>query len=321
MSHIPHIESSNTFTFFTEDGKCHTITRDNPNYSTIVNIIKTDPDNIQQALSLLKKNIVEHLGERGLRIDFNNYDAFFNGTLIRNQPALSEIYKYKLNSQDSTHIQLFLEKLLQNPIYDTISDLFNFVKSNNMPITADGDFLAYKVVNWAYTSANNTANNIGELIQPVMSWENVDSDRNNTCSRGYHFCSWEYITSYFGDLEQIKRKKQRILVVKVNPNQVAAIPTDYNESKGRAITYMIHSEYNLYTTDEEKQFRDFLAHREYNPVQDVNYLQALDTNSFEDVPTDLPENEYQAFIRKEKTAFLGNDMSEDETDEDILELL
>ena len=63
----------------------------------------------------------------------------------------------------------------------------------------------------------------------------VDDNQNNTCSSGLHFCSQEYLSS-FGD------SSSRTMILKINPRDVVSIPTDYNNSKGRACRYEVIGE-------------------------------------------------------------------------------
>lgn len=127
----------------------------------------------------------------------------------------------------------FLENLYQNPSDVAVNELYLFLVSAKLPITEDGHFLAYKKVNRNYTSCydNKTPNIIGTEL--VMERFEVNSDRHQTCSNGYHFCSFDYLTSFGGE---------RTLILKINPRDVVTIPSDYNNTKGRACRYLIEGE-------------------------------------------------------------------------------
>lgn len=130
----------------------------------------------------------------------------------------------------------FLDKLHDNPTEDVKTDLYKWLEAAQMPLTEDGDFLAYKYVNSNYTSHHGFKNPVGEPVS--MPREECDDDRNKTCSRGLHFASWDYVWN----------TGSRKLVLKVNPRDVVAIPTDYNNHKGRACKYFILEE----VTEEQK---------------------------------------------------------------------
>jgi hypothetical protein len=66
--------------------------------------------------------------------------------------------------------------------------------------------------------------------------DDVDDNRNQTCSRGLHFCAWGYLDSYDSS------SNFRIVEVRINPKHVMAIPIDYNNMKGRCYKYEVVSE-------------------------------------------------------------------------------
>ena len=61
----------------------------------------------------------------------------------------------------------------------------------------------------------------------------VDDDKDRTCSAGLHFCSKDYLNHFGGE---------RIMILKINPRDVVSIPSDYNDSKGRACRYEVIGE-------------------------------------------------------------------------------
>ena len=79
-----------------------------------------------------------------------------------------------------------------------------------------------------------------------MERNKVDDNQNNTCSSGLHFCSKEYL-SHFGGSDS------RTMIVKINPADVVSIPTDYNNSKGRACKYVVVGELGV---DPDEAFTD-----------------------------------------------------------------
>jgi len=130
----------------------------------------------------------------------------------------------------------FLDKVMKNPSQTAIDELYLFLEAAQMPLTEDGDFLAFKKVRDDYTSIHDskTDNSIG--TKPSMPREEVNPDRFNTCSSGLHFCAHSYLT-HFGDTVN-----SRVIIVKINPADVVAIPSDYNNAKGRAWTYEVVGE-------------------------------------------------------------------------------
>lgn len=157
----------------------------------------------------------------------------------------------------------FMENLMENTSYRAVNELYTFLEKNNLPITPDGHILAYKRVNDDYMDVHsNTVPNkiakhftqdevnampitcgkkdevevkINKSGNTVVKTErnNVDDDKNRTCSNGLHFCSKEYLGSFGGS---------RIMILKINPRDVVSIPVDYGFSKGRTCRYEIVGE-------------------------------------------------------------------------------
>lgn len=132
----------------------------------------------------------------------------------------------------------FMENLMQNPSYRAVNELYSFLEQNNLPITPDGHFLAYKKVRDTFFDihSNTMDNSPGKIVE--MDRNLVDDDQNNTCSKGLHFCSQEYL-DHFGD------STSRTVILKINPKDVVSIPVDYNNSKGRACRYEVIGELNV----------------------------------------------------------------------------
>jgi len=131
----------------------------------------------------------------------------------------------------------FLKKVVKNPLRSAQEDLFTFLEACKLPITKEGNFLAYKVVGPNYLDKHTSTinNNVGDII-PRMSWEIVDKDRNQTCSVGYHVCSRSYIGGFASESED------HLMVCEVDPSDVASVPVDYNAAKMRVVFYKIVDE-------------------------------------------------------------------------------
>lgn len=129
----------------------------------------------------------------------------------------------------------FLENLMENPSRTAVNELYLFLESGQMPITDDGHFLAYKKVRDDYRDVHSGKfdNSIGQILS--MDRRDVDDNRNNTCSYGFHFCSLAYLSNFGGS---------RIMILKINPRDVVSIPADYNNTKGRTCRYEVVGEYN-----------------------------------------------------------------------------
>lgn len=162
-------------------------------------------------------------------------------------------------------LTLFWKRLLLNPDKRVRHTLHNFITHNDIGITSNGYILAVKSVKLSGGFDKETgkrkveySEESGEVVElPInssskfiphhsgthgmeirmgeaveMPREECDSDPNNTCSRGLHVGSWDYVKdfgSYGAD--------NVILEVLVCPSQVVAVPTDYNGKKMRCCVY------------------------------------------------------------------------------------
>jgi hypothetical protein len=135
---------------------------------------------------------------------------------------------------------LFMENLMSNPSYRAVNELYGFLEKNNLPITPDGHFLAYKKVQDDYKDvySGKFDNSVGQIVE--MERNDVNDDCNQTCSSGLHFCSKEYLGSFGGS---------RIMILKINPRDVVSIPTDYGFSKGRCCRYEVIGELGVRAED------------------------------------------------------------------------
>lgn len=133
----------------------------------------------------------------------------------------------------------FLENLSQNPSYRAVKELYTFLEVGKMPITPDGCFLAFKAVRGDFKDIHSGTfdNSIGRTVS--MPRNKVDEDSSRTCSAGLHVCSFDYLPSF-------AHANGHVVVCKVNPRDVVAIPQDYNNTKMRVCQYEVVSEYADY---------------------------------------------------------------------------
>jgi hypothetical protein len=129
---------------------------------------------------------------------------------------------------------------MSNPSKRAVDELYGFLEKNNLPITPDGHFLAYKKVRDDYTDVHSGTmdNGVGQIVE--MERNEVDDNKDRTCSTGLHFCSQNYLNHFGGE---------RIVIVKINPRDVVSIPSDYNDSKGRACRYEVIGELGVNPED------------------------------------------------------------------------
>jgi hypothetical protein len=183
---------------------------------------------------------------------------YYNGAEVHNEVVRRILECYKLGG-DVLPMVNFLENVLQNPSDSSRDELYLFLEHCDLPITEDGFFLAYKMIRDDYKDiyTGTMDNSVGAT--PTVDRNTVDTNRHNTCSRGLHFASLHYIENgSYGS----KSSGHRLVIVKINPKDVVSIPTDYNNSKGRAWTYTVIQEIEWenrlkpYVADESKPVVD-----------------------------------------------------------------
>lgn len=143
----------------------------------------------------------------------------------------------------------FMDNIQKNKLKDIREELYEWLMSGKAPITYDGCFLAYKKVRRDFKDiyTGTMDNSPGVIVR--MPQSEVDSNRNNECSRGLHFCSLGYLSHYAGD-------DANVVIVKVNPRHVFAIPRDYSFQKGRASEYFVVGKYNGNWKEGQEAFKD-----------------------------------------------------------------
>lgn len=148
---------------------------------------------------------------------------------------VDRLIEFQSKGYDTEPLSLFLQNLMANPIESAREELYLWLEGAKLPITDDGHFLAWKAVRADYRSHHDgaTYNRIGD--KPSVPRDYCDTDRHRTCSTGLHFCSYDYLPHFASG-------NSRIMIVKINPADVVAIPSDYDNTKGRAWTYEIIGE-------------------------------------------------------------------------------
>lgn len=130
----------------------------------------------------------------------------------------------------------FAENLQLNPSFRAVNELFQFLEKNNHPLTDNGNFIAYKRVRANFTDIHSGTfnNSVGTLVE--MPRNQVNEDPNQTCSYGLHVANWDYAHNQFASHEPAT---DVMLEVEVNPADVVAVPSDYNQSKMRVCKYLV----------------------------------------------------------------------------------
>lgn len=139
------------------------------------------------------------------------------------------LVKKGYRKKDLVSIKNFLRKTIENKYINAVEEIFLFCKEMDFEICPDGDFLAYKEVNYDFTSIYDgiTFHNLGEYVTV----KNFCTDREIACAEGLHFCSKEY-------LKNMSSPSTITIAVKIDPRDVVSVPIDHNYQKGRCCRYL-----------------------------------------------------------------------------------
>lgn len=131
----------------------------------------------------------------------------------------------------------FLHNLLENPSRKAVYRLFDFLEANDIEITKEGYFIAWKKVrsNFHDVYTGTMDNSPGKEVR--VERNQVDEDDERTCSQGLHVCSKSYL-GHFGSYGS----GDKVVSVLVHPKDVVSIPVDYNNAKMRTAGYKVIEE-------------------------------------------------------------------------------
>ena len=216
--------------------KSHTVSKTHITYNKVLEAIKAgDWDSLPDIIE--PKKVVLNFGQGNVSIQGET--LFWKGKELHTGLSVRMIQML----QDGFPVEPmvnFMENLYQNPSHRAVTELYGFLEKNNLPITPDGHFLAYKKVrdNFLDVHSGTMDNSVGQVVE--MERHEVNDNKDQTCSTGLHFCGMSYLNSFGGD---------RTVIVKVNPRDVVSIPSDYNEAKGRACRYEVIGELGVEAGD------------------------------------------------------------------------
>lgn len=216
-------------------GKPYTVPSTHTGFNCLKNHLKNEQHDYDYILGLVdQKTMITK--ESGGRVSIVGDSVFYNG-----QPAHGAVVDKLLAMRDEGFPikpwVLFMEKLMANPNEESRQSLYNFLEHFSTPITPDGDFLAFKRVrdNFMDIYSGTFDHTPGKVVE--MDRDLVDSDSSRTCSSGLHACASNYLGHFYSTSPGYK-----VVVVKINPTDVCAVPNDYEFSKMRVCRYEVLSE-------------------------------------------------------------------------------
>ncbi len=214
----------------------HTFTKSHIAYERIKDAIKNaDWDEVQNIIE--PKKVIINYGAGNISIKGDK--LFWKDRELHNSLSRRVVSMYTEGFPIEPMVN-FMENLMENPSNRAVEELYGFLEKNNLPITPDGHFLAFKKVNGDYKDVytGTIDNSVGAVV--TMERNAVDDNSDRTCSHGLHVCSQEYLRHFTGS---------HTMICKVNPRDVVSIPKDYNNSKMRCCRYEVVAELGVNPED------------------------------------------------------------------------
>jgi hypothetical protein len=230
---IPYILTDNSLTVVI-DGKAQTMANTHPAFLQAQEALKAEDYEKLQNLFDVSKAVGEYL-DQDANIEVKDGAVYYEGEIIHNL-VVDKILDFMRQNLPYQPLVKFLGKLLENPSHRAVDELYTFLEHKNMPLTPEGNFLAYKGVNSDFTDkwSGKFDNSVGNVLK--MRRSGVCDDARHGCSSGFHAGTYEYAKGYASG-------GGHLLVVEINPADVVSVPYDCECQKLRTSEYKVVAVY------------------------------------------------------------------------------
>jgi hypothetical protein len=186
-----------------------------------------------------------------------------NGVVFRNGLPVHNVITSRILDFAGTNLPFeplfaFLKKIEDNPSNRSKSEGYTFLEHQNLPITIDGDFFAYKSVasDWFSKASGREdvevsedggktfkiykgriPNKVGNIVR--MKRNLVDDVASRTCSHGLHVGA----LAYAGPNGWYNSPSDHVVLVRVNPKDIVSVPSDHQAQKLRVCEYTVVAEF------------------------------------------------------------------------------
>lgn len=192
-------------------------------------------DYIIEALQAKQLNIYKDgIVINGEFIKRNNTENSVDDSILHILNAFIDTNKAITNFE---HLKPFIVNINKNTFIKDKKELAKYLLNDDYEITKDGYLLAYKSIRDDYTSHydEKTLHKVGTVVEV----KDYDSNSNNLCSKGLHFATKSYIKYMYGYDNEI------IVLVKIHPEDIIAIPKEADNTKGRCRKYEVVEIFSL----------------------------------------------------------------------------
>jgi len=268
---IPYILTDNSLTVVI-DGKAHTMHNSHPAWLQAKDALANDQYDLLPKLFDVGLAVEDYFDDEA-QIKVEDNVVYFRGEIVHNL-VVDKILKFMRNGNPFKPLVKFLGKLMENPSRRAVNELYSFLEHKNMPITPEGNFLAYKGVNEDFTDkySGKFDNSVGSVLE--MTRNTVCDDANIGCSHGFHAGSYEYAKGWAGG-------GGNLMIVEIDPADVVSVPNDCECQKLRTAKYKVVGHYE---TLEKAPLTDGYNddyYEDYENDYDAGYAQAKEDYGIE----------------------------------------
>ena len=248
---IPYILTNESLTVIL-NGKSLTMNGDNPSFRAATDALQAeDYERVEQLFDTSKA--VADYSEGNISV--KDGLVYYKGEGVHNY-CVDKILHFMAEGLPFKPLVRFFDKLMSNPSRRAVNELYSFLEHKAMPLTPDGNFLAYKAVKDDYTDwYSGTFNNkVGETLEMVRN--NVCDDAQVGCSHGFHAGSLDYAESFGSG--------GHLMVVEIDPQDVVSVPNDCDCQKLRTCKYKVVDHFKT-------KMPDTICDEYYDDSEDEDY--------------------------------------------------
>ena len=216
------------------DGKAHTMNDNHPAWQQAKQAL-ADEDWVRLEKLFDVESAVQDYLDEDAHVEVKDGTISYKGQVVHNL-VVEKILSFMKKDMPFKPLIKFLGKLMENPSRRSVDELYKFLEHKNMPITPQGNFLAYKGVTSDFKDFHTQkfSNKVGDVLE--MRRNSVCDDANIGCSYGFHAGSYEYAKGYASG-------GGNLMVVEIDPTDVVSVPHDCNCQKLRTAQYKVVGHY------------------------------------------------------------------------------
>tara|TARA_Y100000593_G_scaffold42861_1_gene82007 strand:- start:4885 stop:5724 length:840 start_codon:yes stop_codon:yes gene_type:complete len=230
---IPYILTEQSLTVVL-DGKAHTMQSNHPAFERAKEALADEEWERLENLFDVSKAVQDYVDEAS-GIEVKDGAVHFNGEVVHGL-VVDKILDFMRKNLPYQPLVKFLGKLMDNPSRRAVDELYTFLEHKSMPITPEGNFLAYKGVAQDFKDkwSGEFDNSVGSVLE--MRRNGVCDNADIGCSNGFHAGSYEYAKGWAGG-------GGNLMIVEINPADVVSVPRDCDCQKLRTCKYKVVGHY------------------------------------------------------------------------------